>query len=1034
MNRRPFGAARASVVKTDRTLSILCGGVDAGDDAPPRRTLKPGILFSLLLALSLLLAPATLHAAYVKRYTTIANGAMTFTGNALGLSKASNSDRPGTNGSIGTFSTTDTSLRDNSYWPYGTTDNWQDNSSSALLTMPGGSTVLYAELIWGGSYNYGGSNVSSSLNNAVSLTTPLGAFSISPSSSTATTLTGDYYYVRSADVTSYVKGAGAGLYTVGGVPGTQERNENNANAAGWTLAVVYKNTALPARNMTIFVGGELTSSSQTTTSSVSGFCTPQSGTINARMMVSAIEGDSNLTGDQMRFGPSTGTLSAVSGPNNPINNFFSSQINSDDGTLDTSGTFGTLNHTPGSNSSGRRQGWDITNVDVSSRMQNSQSTAFARGTTSGDRYVITTIGLQIDVGQPVFPTAVMTVDKPVTFVGDTVTYTTTLDNSAGSADALNVVFTDSPPPGMSFVTGSVTVNGVPQPGANPALGIPLGAIAAGSVVTISYQKQVDAVPLPPAPAEYANNATWTYQYESCPSFPLNNGTLSTAPNVISVVPRLEPTKSADPPGAVLPGGAVTYTITIPNTGTAPTAGTTLADPIPTGTAYVPGSTTMNGTPVADTAGQMPFAAARLVNSPGEPAGQVNIGEAAVISFQVTINPDPPLIITNIATIDPDGAGPSPAIEVPLTNPPVQADLAVAITDNQTEAVAGAPIAYEVTVTNNGPDRVISCNLSVPLPDAIINAAYSANAGAYNSQTGAWTGLSLNAGQSAVLTVSGNVAPSALSPLTVTATVSPSPGVQDAASGNNSASDTDTILYRADLAVTKTDGKESVIPGETITYTITVTNNGPSHVEAVTLVDTLPALFQSPLFNPSEGVYNEETGLWSGISLEPGSSVTLSLTGMVDESLTGDLVNTVTVTPPEDVVDPENGNNTAVDTNTSSPLMSLHKYVDRTNAAPGESLLYTVHYRNIGGSLAQNVIIIDTIPPYTRYKAGTLKRGTANSTYGDPANLTFTDAVDGDKGEVSGASIIFKIDTVAANDGADGTGADEGKVYFEVIID
>ena len=1017
-----FEASRNIAIRYPRSINSAS---DARCSNVSHVLFKACIAFTIWTVLLVLIGPATLHAAYSKRYTTIANGAITYTGNTLGLSKASYSDSPGTRGSIGTFITTDTSQRDRN-WPSGTTDNWYDNSSSAVLRLPAGSTILYAELIWGGSYNYGGSDVSGSLNNAVTFDTPAGTSSVSPSASTSTTLTGESYYVRSADVTSRVKGAGAGTYTVGGVPGTQERKENNANAAGWTLAVIYGNPALPARNMTIFVGGELTSSQQTTTSSVSGFCTPQKGTINARIMVSAIEGDSNLTGDQMQFGPSTGTLSAVSGPNNPLNNFFSSQINKDDGTLDTAGTFGTSNHTPGSNGSGRRQGWDITNVDVSSRMQNSQSIAFARGTTSGDRYVISSIGLQVDVGQPVFPTAAMTVDKPVTYLGDIVTYTTRLDNTAGSADALNVVFTNSPPPGMSFVAGSVTVNGISQPAASPVTGVSLGTIAAGSLVTVAYKNYVAAIPLPPATAEYNNNSTWTYQYESCPSFPLNNGSLSTAPNVISVVPRLEPTKSATPPGAVLPGGTVTYTISIPNTGTAATSGTTLADPIPAGTTYVAGTTTMNGTAIADTGGQMPFAAARFVNSPGEPAGQVNVGEAAVISFEVTINPEPPLIITNIATIDPDGAGPAPAIEVSITNPPVKADLAVAITDNRTETVAGEAISYQVTVTNNGPDNVISCNLSVPLPVTILNPVYSASAGTYNSQTVAWTGLTLNAGDSVILTIDGTVAPSATSSIAVTATVSPSPGVEDLTSGNNSATDTDTILLRADLAVTKTDGKVSVLPGETVTYTITATNNGPSRVESFTLIDTLPALFQGPLFSPSEGVYNEETGLWTGLALMPGNSIILTLTGTVDVSLVGDLVNTVVISPPDEVTDTVPGNNTAVDTDTTSPRMSLAKSVDKASAAPGETLTYAVNYRNIGGSAAHNLIIMDTIPPNTNYVAGSLQRGTADSNYGDPANTTFTDSNgDSDGGSISGETIIFIINSINPDD--------EGKVFFKVLI-
>lgn len=973
--------------------------------------------------------PAPLRAAYVKRYSTIANGGMTYTGNTLGLDKSNNANSPGTSGSIGAFITTNTALKVGTY-PAGTTLNWTLNSSAATLRLPTGSTVLYAELIWGGSYKYGTQDVSAFLNNAVSLTGPAGSASISPSPSTAAvTGSGENYYVRSADVTTQVKAGGAGTYTVAGVPATVTATENNANAAGWTLAVIYANPSLPARNMTIFVGAELTNSSVSTTSSVSGFCTPGSGTINARLMVSAIEGDASVTGDQMQFGPTVGTLSAISGPNNPVSNFFASQINKDDGTLDTAGTFGTRNHPTGGSSSGARQGWDISNIDVSSKMQSNQNTAYARGSTTGDRYTLSSIGLQINVGAPIFPTAVMSVDKAQTYIGDTLTYTANLDNTVGSADALNVIFTDTHPAGTSFVAGSFTINGVFQTAAVPANGINLGTLAAGAKVTVTYKVLVTAVPQPPAPATYAGQSSWIYQYVSCAGFPINNGTMTTNISTTGTV-RLQPTKSANPPGSVLPGGAVTYTVTIPNTGTADSSGTTLADPIPTGTTYVPNSTTLNGLAVADVGGAMPFATARMVNSPTGTSGQIKIGETATVTFRVNINPNPPLIITNIATIDPDGAGPAPATAVPLTNPPVQADLAVSVTDSKSSIIAGTANTYQIIVSNNGPDSIISLNLSLSLPAALLNPVLTPAAGIYNASTGEWTGLNLAAGTQVILTVSGTVSPAA-GTLTVSATVTPAPGVQDANTANNTAADTDTLTYQADLAVTKTDGKTSVQPGSALTYTITVTNNGPSRVDSLTLTETLPPLFNSPVFTPDQGTYNETTGLWTGLNLMPGQSVILTLKGTVDPTVSGAFINSATVSPATDVTDPIAANNTATDTDTTLAALSLVKSVDQSSGLPGTELIYTVYYRNAGGSAATNVIITDMVPPSTTYVLGSLRLGNAASTYATGNILT--DVADGDAGALSGTSVFFTVGTVAADDGAPNAGNDEGKVYFKVKI-
>ena len=88
---------------------------------------------------------------YCTRFTATTNGAVTFIGNTLGLSKATNQNQPGTNDSIGAFITTDTTQKVGNY-PSGTTLTFAQNSSAAMLDLSAGRTGLYAELTWAGSY------------------------------------------------------------------------------------------------------------------------------------------------------------------------------------------------------------------------------------------------------------------------------------------------------------------------------------------------------------------------------------------------------------------------------------------------------------------------------------------------------------------------------------------------------------------------------------------------------------------------------------------------------------------------------------------------------------------------------------------------------------------------------------------------------------------------------------------------------------------------------------------------------------------
>ena len=120
-------------------------------------------------------------------------------------------------------------------------------------------------------------------------------------------------------------------------------------------------------------------------------------------------------------------------------------------------------------------------------------------------------------------------------------------------------------------------------------------------------------------------------------------------------------------------------------------------------------------------------------------------------------------------------------------------------------------------------------------------------------THTWSGLSLASGQRVSFTVSGTIDPTATGSLINNVLVLPPSGTSDPNMPNNSASDTDTLTPQADLAVAVSDGKTIVVPGSSDTYTITVTNNGPSTVSSLTLTDTVPAALLNATFgSPSAG--------------------------------------------------------------------------------------------------------------------------------------------------------------------------------------
>ena len=119
-------------------------------------------------------------------------------------------------------------------------------------------------------------------------------------------------------------------------------------------------------------------------------------------------------------------------------------------------------------------------------------------------------------------------------------------------------------------------------------------------------------------------------------------------------------------------------------------------------------------------------------------------------------------------------------------------------------------------------------------------------------------------------------------LSNTATVSPPTGVSDPNATNNSATDTDTLTPQADLSITKSDGTPSAVPGTNTTYTITVTNNGPSTVTGAVVSDVLP--IGTTFFSATNGAIYDvgaNTVDFTTGTLSPSGSASFQLTLTID---------------------------------------------------------------------------------------------------------------------------------------------------------
>jgi LPXTG-site transpeptidase (sortase) family protein len=110
--------------------------------------------------------------------------------------------------------------------------------------------------------------------------------------------------------------------------------------------------------------------------------------------------------------------------------------------------------------------------------------------------------------------------------------------------------------------------------------------------------------------------------------------------------------------------------------------------------------------------------------------------------------------------------------------------------------------------------------------------------------------------------------------------------------SNNIASSPTNIVGADLSVSKTLAPASPSEGSVITYTLNVTNLGPSEATGVVLTDTLPVGITFQSSQASQGAYNNVTGLWTVGTLADGSAATLRLRAIVESGTLGQtIVNT-----------------------------------------------------------------------------------------------------------------------------------------------
>ena len=198
--------------------------------------------------------------------------------------------------------------------------------------------------------------------------------------------------------------------------------------------------------------------------------------------------------------------------------------------------------------------------------------------------------------------------------------------------------------------------------------------------------------------------------------------------------------------------------------------------------------------------------------------------------------------------------------------------------------------------------------------------------------------------------------------------------------NNVACASTTVTRVAGIALVKVANVSSVKPGDTYSYTITITNTGPStFLPGTSMTDNLPAGLSFVSISAA-APWSCNTGVSLlcvyGAAMFPGAAPVITITVTVDGTYSGPPIHNLASTsasynslasPALDAVpaDPGSTTVTASDSATTPVVytadLAIDKSVSQATATAGDQFNWILDITNHGPDTATNVVVSDTIP-------------------------------------------------------------------------
>jgi uncharacterized repeat protein (TIGR01451 family) len=528
----------------------------------------------------------------------------------------------------------------------------------------------------------------------------------------------------------------------------------------------------------------------------------------------------------------------------------------------------------------------------------------------------------------------------IAVAGKDQTYQLVVTNN-GPDTARNVRVADALPAGLTYVSASPECSAVD---ATVACTVP--SIDAGETRTFTVTANVSASAI----GTLTNTAT--VGSDTTDPDPDDNTSTITVP--IEDRADLSIVKSATPTTAT-PGKNQTYELVVKNDGPNTAQNVRVADALPTGLTFVSASPecSLAGATVACTVPSLASGETRTFTVTTKVAASIN-GR-----------------LTNTATVASDTPDPDPSDNTSTVVVPTEgkADLSITKTPSVETVGPNGQVLYTLVVKNDGPSDATGVTVTDTPPAGLTLQSAKGGTGTTCAVTDNRVACQvgrLAADGTAQVLVTAQASAAASGDLTNRATVTGNE--EDPDPKDNTDTSTVTVTPppgtpqgqpAAELAIVKKVNTRSIRLGQSLTYTVVVSNNGPAAASDVVVTDTLAVPARNVSIKPSAGKCTGTVPFTCRLgTIQPGKKVTITV--KLTPTKVGTARNTASVTSPG--TDPKTDNNiSGVSTAVSKPTLGLSKVADHKTVRAGQTITYTLRVKNPSSAPVKNVQVCDDLP-------------------------------------------------------------------------